>query len=61
MTLSWSVTAGDVLSINQGIGAVMPYDWDASFGPNFNRGWDVVHNAMSSTGRYFGRVKVTLP
>ena len=24
----------------------MPYDWDASFGPNFNNGWDVVHNAM---------------
>ncbi|MES2569679.1 MAG: lamin tail domain-containing protein, partial [Verrucomicrobiota bacterium] len=24
----------------------MPYDWDASFGPNYNNGWDVVHNAM---------------
>jgi hypothetical protein len=24
----------------------MPYDWDASFGPNFNSGWDVIHNAL---------------
>ena len=24
----------------------MPYDWDASFGPNFNSGWDLVHNAL---------------
>ena len=24
----------------------MPYDWDASFGPNFNSGWDFVHNAL---------------
>ena len=24
----------------------MPYDWDASFGPNWNNGWDFVHNAM---------------
>ncbi|MDB6155695.1 MAG: hypothetical protein JWL90_4148, partial [Chthoniobacteraceae bacterium] len=24
----------------------MPYDWDASFGPNFNNGWDLVHNAL---------------
>lgn len=24
----------------------MPYDWDASFGPNWNSGWDLVHNAV---------------
>ncbi len=24
----------------------MPYDWDASFGPTFNSGWDFVHNAL---------------
>ncbi len=24
----------------------MPYDWDASFGPNWNSGWDFVHNAL---------------
>ena len=24
----------------------MPYDWDASFGPNWNNGWDLVHNAL---------------
>lgn len=24
----------------------MPYDWDASFGPTFNAGWDYVHNAL---------------
>ncbi len=24
----------------------MPYDWDASFGPNFNSGYDVTHNAI---------------
>ncbi len=31
-----------------GLGNVwfMPYDWDASFGPNWNNGWDFVHNAI---------------
>ena len=31
-----------------GLGQVwfMPYDWDASFGPNWNNGWDFVHNAI---------------
>ena len=24
----------------------MPYDWDASFGPNWNAGWDLIHNAI---------------
>ncbi len=24
----------------------MPYDWDASFGPNWNSGWDFIHNAL---------------
>ena len=24
----------------------MPYDWDASFGPNWNSGWDFIHNAV---------------
>ena len=24
----------------------MPYDWDSSFGPTFNEGWDFVHNAI---------------
>lgn len=24
----------------------MPYDWDASFGPNWNNGWDVMHNSL---------------
>ncbi|CAN5480490.1 hypothetical protein BH23VER1_BH23VER1_19110 [soil metagenome] len=24
----------------------LPYDWDASFGPNFNNGWDQAHNAI---------------
>jgi len=24
----------------------MPYDWDASFGPSWNNGWDFVHNAL---------------
>ena len=24
----------------------MPYDWDASFGPNWNSGWDFMHNAL---------------
>jgi hypothetical protein len=24
----------------------MPYDWDATFGPTFNNGWDFVHNAL---------------
>lgn len=24
----------------------MPYDWDASFGPNWNSGWDLVHNSL---------------
>lgn len=24
----------------------MPYDWDASFGPNWNSGWDNTHNAI---------------
>lgn len=24
----------------------MPYDWDSSFGPNFNSGWDFIHNAL---------------
>jgi hypothetical protein len=24
----------------------IPYDWDASFGPNFNSGWDFIHNAI---------------
>lgn len=24
----------------------MPYDWDASFGPNWNAGWDLIHNAV---------------
>ena len=24
----------------------MPYDWDASFGPNWNNGWDNTHNAI---------------
>ncbi len=24
----------------------LPYDWDASFGPNFNNGWDHANNAL---------------
>ncbi|RYD75409.1 MAG: hypothetical protein EOP84_18350, partial [Verrucomicrobiaceae bacterium] len=24
----------------------MPYDWDASFGPTWNNGWDLLHNAL---------------
>jgi hypothetical protein len=24
----------------------MPYDWDASFGPNWNQGWDLINNAI---------------
>ena len=24
----------------------MPYDWDASFGPNWNSGYDFIHNAL---------------
>ena len=30
----------------------MPYDWDASFGPSFNSGWDFVHNAASRPLRH---------
>lgn len=31
-----------------GLGQVwyMPYDWDASFGPNWNNGWCNIHNAV---------------
>lgn len=30
----------------RGVCTFMPYDWDASFGPNWNNGWDHANNAL---------------
>ncbi len=31
---------------------VTPYDWDASFGPNWNNGYDTVHNALYNRAQF---------
>lgn len=31
---------------SRGVCTFLPYDWDASFGPNFNNGWEHANNAL---------------
>ncbi len=37
----------------------MPYDWDASFGPSFNNGTDLIHNAVFDGQQGYTGVDIT--
>lgn len=45
---------------SRGVVSFYPYDWDASWGPNFNNGWDHANNALYGFER-FGKPYVDKP